>query len=63
MSPMQSTTRSIGELEPLGDRLRDARVGLVVDEQVDVVERESGELDRVAAWSSTSAAVALLNVV
>ena len=36
---MQSTTRSRVEPEPPPDRLDDARVGLVVDEQVDVVER------------------------
>ena len=34
------------EVEPLADRLDDAAVGLVVDEQVDVVELEAGRRDR-----------------
>ena len=39
---MQSTTRSVGRPRPLAHRARDAGVGLVEDEQVDVVEPHAG---------------------
>ena len=43
---MQSITRSAGELEALGHRTHDPAVGLVVDEEVDVVEAQLGGFHR-----------------
>ena len=49
---MQSTTRVGVEPEPLADRGEDARVGLVVDEQVDVVERRARAARRASSVAS-----------
>ena len=43
---MQSTIRSVGQAEALADAAQDPRVGLVVDEQVDVLKAHLGERER-----------------
>ncbi len=43
---MQSTTSLRVQPEPLAERPRDACVGLVIDEQVDLGQRQSGAGDR-----------------
>ena len=59
---IESITRSAVEAEPFADRAQDPRVGLVVDEEVDVVELEPGERRPPRSSSSAIRSTAYLKV-